>query len=85
MEVIATITLPQVLQLGYDALCFAWNQYNAVEERKAQCMLLMERCRDLLADIAEKSNRGHLNDAMKDNVHLLERCILNSDFALQAI
>lgn len=51
MEVLAAVSVPQVLKLAYDALLFSWDQCEKVEGNQTQCHLLIQRCQDLFFEV----------------------------------
>ena len=71
MEVLATLTLPHVLQTAYGALTIAWTRYKTVQDQKAQCEVLLHRCGNLVAAIAKRLERGS-DQRLLANVKVLE-------------
>lgn len=57
MEVLAAVSVPRVLKFAYDALWFAWEQYENVQGNQAQCHLLIQRCQDLFIEVSTQISR----------------------------
>ncbi|KAF9497851.1 WD40 repeat-like protein [Pleurotus eryngii] len=57
MEVLAAVSVPQVLKFAYDALRFTWEQYQNIQGNQAQCHLLIQRCQDLFIEVSTQISR----------------------------
>ena len=74
MEVLLAISVPEIIQLAYDVLSFTWKQYEAVEERKTQCKVLLEQCQNMLIEIAKQVNQNPDHSlGLANNLCFLER------------
>jgi hypothetical protein len=71
MEVLAAITLPQVLQIAHGFLTTAWTQYQSVQDQKAQCEVLLHRCSNLIVALAKRLERRS-DQHLINNVQVLE-------------
>jgi hypothetical protein len=72
MEVLAAMTLPQVLNIACSVLKVAWNQYQTIKDHKAQCRALLQKCTDLVVAVAKQANLKS-NDPMLVHVEDLNK------------
>ncbi|KAJ8521202.1 hypothetical protein ONZ45_g2067 [Pleurotus djamor] len=71
-EVLALVSLPEILSAAYAFITYAISELDAVEERHSQCKLILDRCTSLIDEIAKHNATGTLPDSFHQNSAFIE-------------